>query len=517
MPSSTRVPTLAGALGLAGAALVSQALYGFGWDNFLVSDDWFFVYGVSKIETLAQLAQFFSFDVEAFVRPTQWLLTSGLYRLFGTAPSGYHVVSQALDLGNALLVWLLARQLFALTGVADRRSSSLPSALVAVLFLYSWRHHEAVFWFSALNELLACALRLLTLNCLAWSLRTGRDGGAVWLALFVGSGLAMLSKESAVTLPVEALMLVALARLGSRGTAASWRQGLGLVTAPALVVLAWTWLFVRTSTLLPGALARGVSQTLTATPLEWSLRLLQFFNANYAGTEAISASATALTLELLGLVALAGVALARRRYLWLFAAGWALVAAAPYAAVSHGPDVGLVPVLALGVRGDRFLYGSAIGASLVVVASYLWLVQELAASRWLPVARGAAVAAVAGLLVLHGARLRAAEAEWDVAGRIVRQVTTQVRAEWPHPEPSDTLCLARLPHTYGGKPVYRNGVAESLFLAYGRDGFTVERFEHLRDPAARARCTATFVYAGLERGLVKARLVGLPGGGEGRG
>ena len=517
MPPSSRLPAVVGAIGLAGAAVVSQVLYGLGWDNFLVSDDWFFVYGVSKIETPAQLAQFFSFEVEAFVRPTQWLLTSGLYRLFGTGPSGYHVVSQALDVANALLVWLLARQLFALAGGPDRRSATLPSALVGVLFLYSWRHHEAVFWFSALNEPLAWALRLLTLNCLAWWLLTGRGGGAAWLAVFAGSGLAMLSKESAVTLPVEALMLVALARLGPGGAAVSWRQGLRLVAAPAIVVLAWAWLFVRTSTLMPGVLARGVSQTLTATPREWALRFLQFFNGNYAGAEAISANESALTLELVGLVALGGLALARRRYLWLFAAGWTLVAAAPYAVTSHGPDVGLVPVLELGIRGDRFLYGSAIGASLLVVGSGLWLFEELAASRWLPVARGAALAAVVGLLLLHGTRLRAAEAEWDTAGRIVRQVTTAVREQWPRPEPGDTLCLARLPHTYGGKPVYRNGVAESLFLAYGRDGFAVERFETLRDPAARARCTATFVYAGLERGLVRARLVSRPGAGEGRG
>jgi hypothetical protein len=66
--------------------------------------------------------------------------------------------------------------------------------------------------------------------------------------------------------------------------------------------------------------------------------------------------------------------------------------------------------------------------------------------------------------------------------------------------------------------VYRNGVAESLFLAYRSEGFAVERFENLRDPAARARCTATFVYAGPARGLERARLatggVAAAGGGS---
>jgi hypothetical protein len=50
-------------------------------------------------------------------------------------------------------------------------------------------------------------------------------------------------------------------------------------------------------------------------------------------------------------------------------------------------------------------------------------------------------------------------------------------------------------------------VAESVFLTFGRDDFAVERYEHLREPGAATRCTATFVYTGPARGLVKARLV----------
>jgi hypothetical protein len=315
----------------------------------------------------------------------------------------------------------------------------------------------------------------------------------------------MLSKESAVVLPLEALLVVALARLAAPEVAAAWRHGLRLLAAPALVVLAWAWLFVRTSTIIPGALTHGVSQMLSATPTEWALRRLQFVNANYTATDRLSENVTALALELIALLAVAGVALVRRQYLWLFALGWTVVASAPYALVSHGPDLDVTPILALGVRGDRFLYMSAGGVSLLLVASGRWLVDVLGGGRWRSVARGAAVAAVAGVLLLHGARLVGAEAEWDTAGRLVSQVTGQVRADWPRPAAGDTLCLAWLPHTYRGKPVYRNGVAESVFLAYGRDDFAVERVEHLREPAARARCSATFFYDG--RGLVKARLV----------
>ena len=514
-----RVWPLVAASALAGAAAAAQVLYALGWDNGLVSDDWFFLYGASKVETPGQLLQFFSFDVEAFVRPTQWLLTVGLYRLVGAAPAGYHVVSQALDLANALLVWWLARQLFAMLEESGGRARELASGLVAVLFLFSWRHHEAVFWFSALNELLACGFRLVTLTVLVGWLRGRGRPGPVAAAMLVASGLAMLSKESAAVLPLEALMLVVVAHVARRRPATAWRADLTLAGVPGVVVLAWAWLFVRTSTLLPGGLARGVSQTLTATPGEWILRFVQFFNANYAGAEAISASEPALVLELAALTALMGVAVARRRALWLFAAAWTAVLVAPYAAVSHGPDVGLVRVLVLGVRGDRFLYASGAAASLLLVATGLWLLDEVAAGttsrRWLPAARSAALVAVAGLVALHGVRLRTAEAEWHAAGQIVRQVTTQLRQQWPQPGPSEMVCLARVPHTWDGKPVYRNGLAESVVLAYGYDGFAVERFENLREPAARTRCTATFVYMGSARGLVRARVVAGPAGGGG--
>jgi hypothetical protein len=503
----SRIPRLTGALALGVAVAVSQLLYARGWDNALVSDDWFFLYGASKIQTPAQLLQFFSFDVEAFVRPTQWLVTTALYRLFGVTPAGYHVASQALDLGNALLFGFLVWQLQALAAGVGSRPSRLAAGLAAILFLFSWRHHEAVFWFSAINELLVSAFRLFTFNLVAWSLRTGRGGGPLWLAVLASSALAMLSKESAVTLPVEVLLLVTLARLAGPNPTTSWRHGLRLVSAPALVILAWAWLFIRTSTLIPGALARGVSQTLTATPGEWTLRLLQFVNANYAGTEAVSASVSALALELVILLAVSSVAVVRRRYLWLFALAWTVVAATPYALVSHGPDLGLVPVLTLGVRGDRFLYASAMGASLLAVASGRWLLDELAGSRWLPVALGVGVAGAAGILLVHGSRLRTAEADWDMAGRIVTRVTAQIRTEWPQPARGTTLCLARLPHTYEGKPVYRNGVAESVFLTYDRDDFAVIRLEQVAEPAARFRCAATFVWVGLDRGLVKVRLV----------
>jgi hypothetical protein len=518
-----RALRLAAPAALVTGVAAAQALYARGWDNGFVSDDWNFLHGAATLTDGRALLRYFSFDDPAFVRPTQWLLVVALHRLFGLAPAGYHVVSQALDLANAALAAGLAWQLLALAAPALRPATRRGlAALTALGFLLSWRHHEAVFWFSAVNEPLAAAFRLTALNLVAWWLRIGRRFPLVWLGTLGAAGLAMLSKESAAVLPLETLLLVGLARAAGPRPFPPGRQTLALVAAPLLVVTAWTWVFVRSSVGAPGGVARGASQTLAAAPGEWALRLVQFFNANYPTPAGEWTAPAALAAELAVLGGLAVVAAARRQPLWLFALGWTVVAAIPYAAVSHGPDVGLVPVLELGVRGDRFLYYPALGAALLVTATGVWLEAELAAARvgrrGRLGARAVALGIVVVLLAAQAARLYQAESQWGHAGRIVRQVTTGLPRLWPDPRPGEMLCLAGLPHTYNGTPVYRNGVAESLFLAYRSEGFAVERFENLRDAAARARCTATFVYAGPARGVVRARVVtggaAAPGGGS---
>jgi hypothetical protein len=491
--------------GLAVAALAIQAIYARGWDNGPVSDDWYFLFEASKLTTPAQLLPLFSYASPTHVRPTQWLLLYALYPVFGAAPIGYHVVSQALDLGNAFLVGLLAWQLFQLAAPEPRVSPVLSSAIVALLFLGQWRHHDAVLWPAAVNEPLAAALRLVTLNLVAWWLRVGRGFTGIATAATFGCGLAILSKESAALLPIELGLLVLLARLGGTGRVGTARSVLLLLAGPCLLLVLWAYVFVSTSVILPDGLLRGVSQTLQATPLEWALRLLQFVNASYVGLDRLSGSPALLGVQFVLGLALGACAVARRRYLWVFALAWTVVALTPYVAVSSGPDVGRVPVLALGVRGDRYLYYGAAGASLLLVTTGLWLLDELVrVGVWEgAVTRVGVPLAVASLVAANAALLTRAEAEWDTAGRLARHIVTEVRQTWPAPQ-GGALCLGGVPHTYGGKPVLRNGLAESLFLAYGRDDFAVERLEHLPPVEARMRCTVALMYAGSERGLMPA-------------
>ncbi len=121
-------------------------------------------------------------------------LTGHLYFLicslaFGTDSAGYYSVSLLLHIVNACLVFSLV---FGLTGDAF-------AALVSALcFTVYERHREAVFWISAVHELLLGLSALLCLRFWRSYLERGRAshyGGAL-----LAFGAALLSKESALAL-----------------------------------------------------------------------------------------------------------------------------------------------------------------------------------------------------------------------------------------------------------------------------------------------------------------------------
>jgi Tfp pilus assembly protein PilF len=136
---------------------------------------------------------------------------SGLYRpavtfsyalnawLGGAGPAGYHAVNAALHALNSLLVLALLRRLASGPGVATAG---------AFLFAAHAVHVEAVANIAGRSELLCAAFFLGSLLChaAAREAAAGRRAGPrlASLALYV---LALLSKESAIALPLAALLL----------------------------------------------------------------------------------------------------------------------------------------------------------------------------------------------------------------------------------------------------------------------------------------------------------------------
>ncbi len=132
------------------------------------------------------------------------------YRLFGQNPAGYHVVNVILHIANAMLVWIILRQL------------KVPAAeLAAILFAVHPVEVESVAWITELKNVLSGLFYLLALS--AYLKFAGKDETtalpspaagqithgrwryyALTLLLFA---CALLSKTVACSLPVVILLL----------------------------------------------------------------------------------------------------------------------------------------------------------------------------------------------------------------------------------------------------------------------------------------------------------------------
>jgi hypothetical protein len=151
-----------------------------------------------------------------------------LSRAFGPWEPPFHAASLALWLAVHLLYFALAARL------AGRRAATVATAGLALLAAWA----VPVLWVAAVQDLWMLAFSLLALNLVA----RGRGAMAA-----VATALALLSKETAATLPAGALLLAAVAQRRSLPEAVR-------VTWPAAAVTA-AWAMLHP--LLGGALWRG--------------------------------------------------------------------------------------------------------------------------------------------------------------------------------------------------------------------------------------------------------------------
>ncbi len=138
-----------------------------------------------------------------------WPLTNTMFwiewRLWGTNPTGYHVVNLLLQIAAALLLWKILSKL------------SIPGAyLAAVLFAVHPVNVESVAWIAQGKNTLAMLFFLLSTLC--YLRQEGQQRGKAeeeagslgrwyWLSLFAFL-LAMLSKGSVAILPLVLLLIV---------------------------------------------------------------------------------------------------------------------------------------------------------------------------------------------------------------------------------------------------------------------------------------------------------------------
>lgn len=132
-------------------------------------------------------------------RATSLILTYWTEAVFGFSRLAFGISSILLHAVNALLVYALG---------AARRIGWRLSALTAIFFVLQERYQEAVIWYSALPELLAFCFGLLTLLFWLRWLHSPEPSALAWVGALACFCLALLSKESAVSVLLLMLLFV---------------------------------------------------------------------------------------------------------------------------------------------------------------------------------------------------------------------------------------------------------------------------------------------------------------------
>lgn len=157
-------------------------------DMGFVGDDVLIVERLRMFGGLDSPGAYFQFGFFSFYRPITFLSHAVDWEFWRLNPRGYHITNVLLHTGNALLVFALGRRLLApaWAGVA------------ALLFALHASHHEPVFWIAGRFDLMATWWTLLGLFAL------GRPGWTAYAAGLACFALGLLSKESALALPLMA-------------------------------------------------------------------------------------------------------------------------------------------------------------------------------------------------------------------------------------------------------------------------------------------------------------------------
>ena len=187
-------------------ALVTLAIYwpatGFDFTNYDDPDYILLNAPVQRGITVPGIVWAFKTGHASNWHPLTWISHMADCALYGLKPGGHHLTNLLLHAANAVLLFLLLRQL---TGALWR------SALVAALFAWHPLHVESVAWVSERKDVLSTFFALLTIMAYARyadlsKVQGPRSKAFYVLALFCFA-LGLLAKPMVVTLPFVLLLL----------------------------------------------------------------------------------------------------------------------------------------------------------------------------------------------------------------------------------------------------------------------------------------------------------------------
>ncbi|HEY7396363.1 MAG TPA: tetratricopeptide repeat protein, partial [Gemmatimonadaceae bacterium] len=143
--------------------------------------------------------------------PLTWMTLGLDYSLWGMNPAGYHATNLLLHAANAVVLYFIARRLFALaagnvTGESSTRFA-LAAAIAALVFAIHPLRVESVAWITERRDMLSLLFFLSSISAylrFASSVSGGRRLYWLSLAAFL---CALLSKATVITLPAVLLLL----------------------------------------------------------------------------------------------------------------------------------------------------------------------------------------------------------------------------------------------------------------------------------------------------------------------
>jgi len=195
---------------LLGIGFIFRASLGY----FFVQDDFVFLSRLARVRELNDIFQLF-LQNDHFYRPMARVVMLGIpYALFATEPVGYHFFNLGLHLINTLLVYCMLRTLG-----AGRISATLG---MGVYGSYP-AHFTPLVWVAGIQELSVTFFVLVSvLAFTAWS----RQLSSTWkyILAIISYGAALLSKETAIFLPVWLGVMDYFSRIARQTSEVKWKS-----------------------------------------------------------------------------------------------------------------------------------------------------------------------------------------------------------------------------------------------------------------------------------------------------
>ena len=184
---------------------VAFAVYSNALSNGFVYDDLQTVLNNPWIRDIRNIPEVFSSNLWGFkgeasnyYRPLSSVFAMLLFKLCGTAPFGYHLLSVLSHAGVSVLVLLISSRLIPGRSGSDPVSFSSPAFIAALLFAAHPIHTEAVAWSGAFTELSFALFYLLSFYFYVRYAEGYKKGLLFSAVFFLASALC---KETALTLP----------------------------------------------------------------------------------------------------------------------------------------------------------------------------------------------------------------------------------------------------------------------------------------------------------------------------